>query len=58
MNLSTVIRHYRIHNELSLRKLGSRIGIPAATLFRLEQGYELNGANLALVLKWLLSEGS
>lgn len=58
MKLGTVIRKYRVTNELTLREVGQEIGIGAATLMRLEQGRDPDGATLAKVLHWLLSSES
>ena len=54
MKLGKVIRKYRVTSELSLRDVGSEIGIGAATLMRLEQCREPDGATLTRVLMWLL----
>lgn len=56
MKLGTVIRRYRVTNELTLREVGKEIGIGAATLMRLEQGREPDGMTLIKVLAWLFSE--
>ena len=53
MKLGQVIRKYRVNSELSLRDVGKEIGIGAATLMRLEQGRDPDGATLAKVLVWL-----
>jgi len=54
MKLGKVIRKYRVTSELSLRDIGKEIGIGAATLMRLEQGRDPDGATLTKVLMWLL----
>lgn len=54
MKLGKVIRRYRVTSELSLRDVGKDIGIGAATLMRLEQGRDPDGATLTKVLMWLL----
>lgn len=56
MKLGTVIRRYRVTNELSLREVGKEIGIGAATLMRLEQGRDPDGRTVAKVLAWLLAD--
>jgi transcriptional regulator with XRE-family HTH domain len=53
MKLGQVIRRYRVTSELSLREVGREIGIGAATLMRLEQGRDPDGATLTKVLMWL-----
>jgi transcriptional regulator with XRE-family HTH domain len=53
MKLGQVIRRYRVTSELSLRNMGREIGISAATLMRLEQGRDPDGATLTKVLIWL-----
>jgi transcriptional regulator with XRE-family HTH domain len=54
MKLGKVIRKYRVTSELSLRDVGKEMGIGAATLMRLEQGRDPDGATLTKVLIWLL----
>lgn len=56
MKLGTVIRRYRVTNELSLREVGKEIGIGAATLMRLEQGRDPDGRTVAKVLAWLFTD--
>jgi transcriptional regulator with XRE-family HTH domain len=53
MKLGQVIRRYRVTSELTLRDVGKEIGIGAATLMRLEQGRDPDGATLTKVLIWL-----
>ncbi len=53
MKLGTVIRKYRVTNELTLREVGGEIGIGPATLMRIEQGRDPDGATLAKILAWL-----
>lgn len=55
MKLGKVIRKYRVTSELTLREVGKEIGIGAATLMRLEQGRDPDGATLAKVLGWLMA---
>lgn len=52
VKLGKVIRTYRLMQELTLRELGKEIGIGAATLMRLEQGRDPDGATLAKVWTW------
>lgn len=54
MRIGTVIKQYRIADDLTLRDVGRDIGIGAATLMRLEQGRDPDGATLTKVLMWLL----
>jgi transcriptional regulator with XRE-family HTH domain len=54
MKLGYVLRRYRVTSELTLRDVGKEIGIGAATLMRLEQGRDPDGATLTKVLMWLL----
>lgn len=55
MKLGTVIRKFRVTNEMTLRQVGKEIGIGPATLMRIEQGRDIDGATLAKVLGWLMS---
>lgn len=56
MKLGTVIRRYRVTNELTLREVGKEIGIGAATLMRLEQGRDMDSRTMAKVLAWLFAD--
>jgi DNA-binding XRE family transcriptional regulator len=53
MILGTVIQKYRVASDLTLRDISKEIGIGAATLMRLEQGRDPDGATLTKVLIWL-----
>lgn len=55
MKLGAVVRKYRVTSELTLRQVGKEIGIGPATLMRIEQGRDIDGATLAKVLGWLMS---
>lgn len=55
MRLGTVLRKWRLMNELSLRDAAKEIGIPFVTLMRLEHGYDPLGRTLRVVLNWLLA---
>jgi len=54
LNLATVMKQYRWASKRTLRELGSEIGLPAATLMRLEQGYASDGPTFAKLIAWLL----
>lgn len=56
MRLGEVIRAYRMHREISLRKLAGEIGIGAATLMRCEQAYALDAKTLLAILNWLTKQ--
>lgn len=56
MKLGTVIKKYRVMSELTMRDVAKEVGIGAATLMRLEKGHSPDGATLAKILAWLLSE--
>lgn len=57
MILGDVLRAWRSHHELTARESAERIGIPDATLRRVEQGEAMSGDTLALLIRWLLSPG-
>lgn len=55
-HMGRVLRAYRMHNELSLRICAEKIGISAATLMRIEQGYihDTDANTLLTILTWLM----
>lgn len=53
MKLGEVIRAYRMHREISLRKCAKEIGIGAATLMRFEVGQDIDAKTFLLILRWL-----
>lgn len=56
MRLGGVLRAYRHHREISMRKLAKEIGISAATLMRVEQHRALDAKTFLAILKWLTAE--
>lgn len=55
MNLSKVLKCYRIHKEESLKELASTIGISASTLSRIENNnYLPDIVTFKKILDWLL----
>ena len=55
MNLETVLRAWRHHEELSQRDAAARIGLAATTYRDLEMG-RFGKETLARVIQWLLDE--
>lgn len=55
MKLGEVLRKYRRVKDVGLRDQAKVFGIGAATLMRIEQGYDMDGKTLAKILNWLLS---
>ena len=58
MRLGSVIRAYRMHREISLRKCAKEIGIGAATLMRAEQHYALDAKTFLAILRWLTEDAT
>lgn len=59
MRLADVLKQYRWATKRTLRDMAAEIGVSHATLNRFEDGRgELAGETLALVLRWLLTEGT
>ena len=56
MNLSKVLAQWRWAQKLSVREAASVIGLPPATLSRLERGEDVSGSTLGTVLAWLLAK--
>lgn len=55
MNLGKVLKDWRWANKMNLREAAKIFGIGAATLMRLEQGYNNpDGTTLAKILTWLM----
>lgn len=57
MKLGRLLKCYRIHEEITIRDLAKEIGIGTATLYRLEQGKDVDGKATFKILIWLSSEG-
>lgn len=56
LNIATALANHRWATKRSLRDFGQELGIPAATLMRVEQGYDSDAATLIKIVRWLLSE--
>lgn len=56
MRLGQVIADYRWANRIGVRELGQKIGIPHATLNRVERGEACDSDTLTKILGWLLSK--
>lgn len=56
MNLSEVLRKWRLMKEFSLRDAAKLMGISAPTLIRFEQGRLPDAGTLAKILNWLMRE--
>lgn len=55
MKLGEVLRRWRRMSDLTVREAADQIGVPFATLSRVEQGEQMEGRTLAKILCWLLS---
>lgn len=56
MNLGVVLKDWRWSNKMDLRTAAKIFGISAATLMRIEMGYDPSGATLAKILIWLMTQ--
>lgn len=56
MRLGRVLRAYRHREEWDLRHMGHLLGISAATLLRIENGFAPEGRTLAKILNWLMQD--
>lgn len=56
MRLGNVIRKWRIVEEESLRDIAKQMGMPHATLDRVEKGEACNSDTLAKILLWLIGK--
>lgn len=56
MLLGTLLKLYREHTGLSLRKLGKIIGVDAHAIWRFERGRNLNSEQWSRIVKWVLTE--
>jgi transcriptional regulator with XRE-family HTH domain len=52
-NLPLLVRERRRQMRLSVRSAAAQIGMSFSTVSRLENGADLNGENLAAILRWL-----
>ena len=53
--LGRMLRCYRQMHEVELRSVAKEIGISAATLMRLEHGYDCDAATMLKVLNWAMT---
>lgn len=58
LNIATAIANHRWASKQSLRQFGAELGVPAATLMRVEQGYATDTATVAKLVRWLFSENA
>lgn len=52
-NLPLLVRERRRGDRLSLRAAAEQAGIGFNSLYRFEKGHDVNGDNLAAILRWL-----
>ena len=57
LKLAEVLKQWRYGARLSVRAAAHDIGIGYSTLSRVENGEWPDGRTLAIILRWLLSEG-
>jgi len=56
MQLGIIIERWRWATRTSIRDAAKLMGISAATLSRIENGRQMDGAALAKIMRWMLSE--
>lgn len=56
MKLGEVIRKWRRTSDLNMRDAAREIGIGSSTLCRIEANEGMDGATLAIILRWLTTE--
>ena len=54
MRLGIVLRRWRLMEERTTRDVAKEMGIPHATLWRFEQGKDVDGVTLGKILNWLI----
>ena len=55
--IGELIRLYRSVENINIRDMGSELGISAATLSRLERGYEVDQKTMLKLINWLFNTG-
>ena len=55
MKLGPLLSAWRTLNRMTLRDLAKETGVPLSTISRMERGFDVDGATLAKILKWVLS---
>jgi transcriptional regulator with XRE-family HTH domain len=55
MNLALMLQCWRHSERLTLKEAADRIGIGYTTLSKIERGFAMDGATLAVILRWALS---
>lgn len=53
--LGRMMKCYRMVDDLSLRDLAKQIGTSAATVLRIEQGYEVDQRTFLRVVNWMVT---
>lgn len=53
MRLGIVLHKWRVFEERSLRDVAKEMGVSAATLLRIEQGYDFDAKTMAKIWLWL-----
>ena len=58
LRISALVKDYRIRRGLSVKEMGRRLGVSAATVSRLENGKEVSGVTVIALMKWSLTDVS
>ena len=53
MILGILLKRYRMWREITVRELAKEIGVPIATLSRVENGKRCDSGTLLLLLLWM-----
>lgn len=55
MKISKIIKLYRAVNDIGVRELANELKISPATLSRIENGKDVEGKTMLLIINWLFS---
>ena len=56
MNIGTVLRSWRHHEEMSLEQAAKKIGLPLSTLDRVEKGSGIENRTMVVLIHFLFEE--
>lgn len=55
--LGSVLRKWRLMNEIGMREAAQKMGIGVATLCRIESGKSMDMDTMMLIMRWLFGDG-
>lgn len=56
MNIGIVLRSWRHHEEMTLERAAKKVGLPLATLDRIEKGSGVEHRTMVLLIRFLFEE--